>query len=80
MFFVCFRTSCLLSKMTFPTKGITDVTFIGPNLDVMLVTGATVLINYYTGEIEEVRANETTLYMVAGMNKKGCASPKACIC
>lgn len=48
-------------------------------MDMMFVTGATVSIDYIKGGIDEIRTNDTTLWLIIGLNKKGYSSPKACV-
>lgn len=59
-----------MRKIQTPSKGVSAVTFGGPNLDQMFVTSGNILVNVYTGALFQNRT-DPALFMIDGYGKRG---------
>lgn len=76
---IYFRTSRVLSKICFPSNGISSGIFGGPNMDIMFCTCSNTLVQVYTAELTLVQPKVVGLFMIVGLNAKGYPSRKACV-
>lgn len=60
-----------MNVIDFPSKGLSDIIFAGPNLDQVYVTSTKIIVNAYGGGVLENRENDVTFFKVEGLNARG---------
>lgn len=65
----------IIKKITFPSLGLSEITFGGPNYDQIFVSSTRILINPYGGGVLQNRSQDATLFKVEGLNARGFDTP-----